>query len=335
MHARTPAFAAALVAAPLVAGCDTPPQETAAAPAVEAAPAPPPEDPRARFLANLSEQLVMPRHGEDRAESVEDVDHHLAVEVGGEGGVPPATLDVWVFDAEKRAPRSAAETALILHGLGDAKDSMAGLARLLAGRGLRVVAVDLRGHGRSTGEHIGYGAFEVADLQKVLDRLALEGLGPGREVAVYGTSYGAHVALQLAAVDRRVDRVVAVGAYRSFRSSVPHFVALRYPEHADLPDAEIQAAVDRAAERAGFDPEDASAEALMPRGDARVLLVHGAADQVVPLQAARDLAARCPERCRVLPLPGKDHLESMRGPELRAAIFAWLEGRWDDVAEDG
>ena len=231
-----------------------------------------------------------------------------------------------------RSP-NAADTVLLLHGLGDSKASMAGLARRLQSRGMRAVAVDLRGHGRSEGAHIAYGAFEAPDLSQVLDALEAEGRGPGK-VGVYAASYGAHVAAQLAARDARVDRVVAVGAYRSLRATVPDFVALRYPERAGLPEREIQRAVTAAASLAGFDAEDASAERWLSApqaGPARVLFVHGAEDEVVPVTHAERLAGACGAPCRLLRLEGKDHLGSMHGPVLRAALLAWLEGRWDEV----
>jgi len=299
----------------------------------EVDPAPPP-DPDARFLEQFARQLVMPRNRRARPETVEGVDDVFRIPVGGAPDrpeVPAAELAVWVFEPRAPRPRSAVRTVLILHGLGDSKASMAGLAHILTGRGMRAVAVDLRGHGRSTGNHIAYGAFEAGDLRELLDALAApDKLGPEAlgSVGLYATSYGAHIAIQTAA-DPRIDRVVAVGAYRSLRSSVLDFVALRYPEHAHLPPGRIQGAVDAAGARAGFDPDRASAEAALTRGDARILLIHGTEDEVVPFEDARALAERCGARCRLHALPGADHLGSMRGPPLRQALLAWLEGRFE------
>lgn len=278
------------------------------------------------FLDRLSRLLVRPRNRRARPATTEGVDHVLRIDVPS----PPARLEAWVFEAEAPHPAGAADTVLLLHGLGDSKASMAGLGRRLAGRGLRAVAVDLRGHGRSTGDHIAYGAFEAPDLSRVLDVLEERGLGPGR-VGIYAASHGAHIGIQLAGRDRRVDRVVGVGTYRSLRTLVPEFVRLRYPEHANLPPRALQQAVDQAGRRAGFDPDVASAERWIARSEARVLLVHGSDDEVVPARHAEALGRACEATCRLLRLEGRDHLGSMHGPVLRAALLAWLEGRWADV----
>ena len=291
-----------------------------------------------RFLEDLARQLVRGRNGRERPATTERLDFTLKVVAGGPGtGRPAAELEAWVFEAwtEVRGGRapSAADTVLLLHGLGDSKASMAGLARRLQSRGMRAVAVDLRGHGRSEGDHIAYGAFEAPDLSQVLDALAARGLALGK-VGVYAASYGAHIAAQLAARDGRVDRVVAVGAYRSLRATVPDFVALRYPERRDVPEPAVQDAVTAAGRLAGFDPDDASAERWLGEPDAgpgRVLFVHGADDEVVPIAHAERLVEVCGGPCRLLRLEGKDHLGSMHGPTLRAALLAWLEGRWDEV----
>lgn len=276
----------------------------------------------------------MPRNAKPRPATADGVDRRLRVPVGGAPArpdVPPAVLDAWIFEPRvPRRRRGAARTVVILHGLGDSKASMAGLAHILTGRGMRAVAVDLRGHGRSTGDRIAYGAFEAGDVVELVEALATPDVlgGDLAPVGLYATSYGAHVAVQAAALDDRIDRVVAVGTYRSLRREVPHFVALRYPERAHLSPERIQGAVDAAGARAGFDPDRASAEAAVARGNARVLFIHGSDDEVVPPEHARALVDRCGPRCRLHLLEGADHLGSMRGPPLRRALLAWLEGRY-------
>jgi pimeloyl-ACP methyl ester carboxylesterase len=71
-------------------------------------------------------------------------------------------------------------------------------------QGVRVVALDLRGHGLS--EHrdsYGYTDYE-RDLRELLDALGLE------DVTVVGHSLGGYVALAAATRDQRIGRVVAV-----------------------------------------------------------------------------------------------------------------------------
>ena len=83
---------------------------------------------------------------------------------------------------------------LLLHGLASNARIWDGVATRLAGAGLRVVALDLRGHGASDQPGSGYDFASVGrDLAA-----ALGGLGLERPVLV-GHSWGANVALQFAA----------------------------------------------------------------------------------------------------------------------------------------
>ena len=83
---------------------------------------------------------------------------------------------------------------LLLHGLASNARIWDGVASRLAGAGLRVAALDLRGHGDSDQPDQGYDFASVGrDLAS-----ALAGLGLERPVLV-GHSWGASVALQFAA----------------------------------------------------------------------------------------------------------------------------------------
>src|SRR5215218_5264651 len=85
---------------------------------------------------------------------------------------------------------------VLLHGLASNARIWDGVAPRLVGAGLRVVALDLRGHGESDQPDDGYDFASVGrDLSSALAALELE-----RPVLV-GHSWGAHVALQYA-VDR-------------------------------------------------------------------------------------------------------------------------------------
>jgi pimeloyl-ACP methyl ester carboxylesterase len=86
------------------------------------------------------------------------------------------------------------QAVLLLHGLASNARIWDGVASRLAGAGLRVVALDLRGHGDSDQPGDGYDFAGVAgDLPPALAALGLE-----RPLLV-GHSWGADVALRLAA----------------------------------------------------------------------------------------------------------------------------------------
>ena len=86
---------------------------------------------------------------------------------------------------------------LLVHGLASNARLWDGVATRLAGAGHEVVAVDLRGHGRSEQVEGGYttGA-NAADLAALCDQLGLTG---ARAPVAAGQSWGAHVVVELAA----------------------------------------------------------------------------------------------------------------------------------------
>lgn len=102
-------------------------------------------------------------------------------------------------------PRTNPEVTplLLLHGLASATNIWDLVAPLLA-RERRVVALDQRGHGRSEKPDGGYDfASIIAD-----DIAAADALGLGPRFAVAGHSWGANVALELAAA--HPDRIAAL-----------------------------------------------------------------------------------------------------------------------------
>ena len=105
----------------------------------------------------------------------EGADRELWVEVGP----PTATLHGWVYEPTV-APRG---TILITHGIEGHAAAMADVALAFEELGFRAVAVDLRGHGCSTGDWATYGTTDARDLSLLLD--ALPESGP---VGVYGLS---------------------------------------------------------------------------------------------------------------------------------------------------
>lgn len=255
------------------------------------------------------------------------VDHALRIEVGP----PPATLSAWILDPkseERAAPRG---TILLLHGIRDGKRSMLGLARTFAAAGWRAVALDLRGHGRSSGEWLTFGVTESSDLSKVADALEVRGLVAGG-VGAFGHSYGGAVAIQWAAVDPRVKAVVAVAAFTSLREVVPRYLRRYLPlVGASISRARIDEVIERAGSLAGFDPSAASPLEAIARTRAPVLLVHGRDDRKIPCRHSEALHAAAGDRGRLILLDreGHDSIARDRTGLVARESAAWFE-RWLD-----
>ena len=270
--------------------------------------------------------LLRPRNPDEPDRTVpEDVDHQLRV--SRPDGV---TLDVWVLEAEAPKPAGAVDTALVLHGISDQKRTMLSLARRFTQHGVRVILVDLRGHGLSTETNITFGVREREDLRAVLDaveeRLSVDGGSLG-EVGVYGPSYGGAVAIQLAGVEPRVKRVVTVAAFASMQRIMRPYVRTSFGDYGEyVPDVVAGFMVTRAGSRGGFDPDEASPERLVADAEARLLVVHSPQDEIVPYAHAVAIVDNCGGRCELLTLEGKTHLESLSNIELRRALHMFLVG---------
>jgi pimeloyl-ACP methyl ester carboxylesterase len=133
---------------------------------------------------------------------------------------------------------------LLVHGLASNLQLWEAVAARLAGWGHAVIAVDLRGHGRSDKPDAGY------DFATIIDDLAalVEALGVDRPV-VAGQSWGANVALELAW--RRPEQVRGVacvdGGWIELRRRFPDWDecarVLAPPDTTGRTSAEIEAGV--------------------------------------------------------------------------------------------
>jgi len=113
---------------------------------------------------------------------------------------------------------SAKGTILYLHGIGDNKALGLPLAKLLYENGYNVALFDLRAHGESEGKYCTYGFYEKHDVQNVLDFLFSKKEWTMGKIGIFGFSMGAAIALQTAAMDKRIAAVVAENSFASLRS---------------------------------------------------------------------------------------------------------------------
>ena len=93
-------------------------------------------------------------------------DQHFMVPVGP----PEAALSVSVVEPTSH-DATVRGTVLVVHGIFGRSITMLHTAHRLAAAGYRAVLVDLRGHGRSTGEYLTYGKQEARDLSQVVNEL--------------------------------------------------------------------------------------------------------------------------------------------------------------------
>lgn len=217
-------------------------------------------------------------------------------------------------------------TLVLLHGITMTKESMLPWAMYFAEKGYRSVLVDLRGHGRSTGQWLGYGTWEVQDLMAVVDDLERRGLLVGK-LGVFGQSYGASMGIHWAARDPRVAALVALAPFDDPQTAVAQFIRGFHPQQAaKLTDAVFADALFLSAKMAGIDWGRLSVLDAMQRVKVPTLLFHGALDAwIAPAQSER-LARLAPVGSRREVTPLDDHETLM----LRFDLIGQPATEWFD-----
>lgn len=236
-------------------------------------------------------------------------------------GSPGASLSVRVLEAAA-SPRG---TIFVLHGIRDSKRSMLGIGAAFRERGFRVVLVDLRGQGMSTGDWLSFGDLEGRYLQQLADALGKRGL-LAPPIGVYGPSYGGNAALQMARRDRRVHAVVTVATFTRMRDVVPLYTARVVPTWI-VSASDVSDAMDRAGTLGGFRPENADAVVSIAATDAQVLILHGRADGNIPWQHGEELHHAAPQHSQLVIVEGRDHGTIMSDASVVRESVAWFE-RW-------
>lgn len=197
----------------------------------------------------------------------------------------------------------------MLHGLQENQEGGAYVVyrEMLVHAGYRCVQVDLRGHGRSTGDYVTYGVKESRDLVKGLDELQSQGLVAGG-VGAIGASYGAAIAIQWAAIDPRIKAVVAMEPFATLNdAAVDAAPVILGKFKRTITDRSILLALEKGGRLAGFNPNDASPLDAISRTKAPVLLIHSRDDELVPVEHSLRLHAAAPDHSKLILVDKQSH----------------------------
>ena len=232
-------------------------------------------------------------------------------------------IDLWVINSRRKGAggattRPAARgTVVILHPLLVGKSWFLHTGVTLAGRGWDVVLMDLRAHGYSGGKYMTWGAKEKHDVKTVVDTLLAEG-AIAEPIYALGSSFGASVAIQYAAIDARCRGVMAFAPPRNCHEITRRMMLLESEE-------DFRAALARAGEMADFDPKEASAEAAAAKLKCPLILVHGYLDVIVPYQHGQAVFKAAPEPKKLITLWADGHASEI-------ARRKWIADRIDELA---
>jgi fermentation-respiration switch protein FrsA (DUF1100 family) len=188
--------------------------------------------------------------------------------------------------------------------------------------GLAVLSFDFRGHGESPGQCT-FGKQEQLDIHAILDQIGQDACLAHLPIGYLGISLGGAIGLLAAAGDQRIQALLCDASYARLGPVVARHQRLTY----GLPEAPFGWMTQGCLRavlgiRTGeLDPIEAIKK-LSPRP---VMIIHGKADESIPVQSAIDLheAARSPKELWLV--PGAAHVASFQvAPEeytRRATMF--------------
>jgi pimeloyl-ACP methyl ester carboxylesterase len=215
-----------------------------------------------------------------------------------------ATLRGWTFQA---LPQPRKLRVLFFNGNAMTIDDAQSLYRSLCLRGADVTAFDYRGYGFSTGKS-DMMAFR-RDALTLYDLLASSG-----PVVVYGFSMGTAMAVYVAS-QRNVAGLILAGTISTAQEEFPVFARAQ-----GFSDTQI----------ANMDPSQDAVTAfnersLIAHSNAPLLMLHGEADQLVPIQQGREVFAASPAKQKLfVSIPGATHNETVESPSALQSVGSFL-----------
>ena len=214
---------------------------------------------------------------------------------------------------------------LLFHGVSDNRTGVLGAAEILLRHGYSVVMVDSRAHGESGGDMATFGWKERYDTVAITNTLfSQENV---RRLGALGVSMGAAIALQSAAVEPRIEAVVAEDPFADLREVSYDYAGLEASPFLGktLFRPATVVALKEMAGAGGFPPDEVSPVKAVAARPFAVLLICGTRDHRIPCRHAEMIyqAARGPKELWIV--QGAGHAAALgRAPaeyENRAIRF--------------
>ncbi len=223
---------------------------------------------------------------------------------------------------------------ILLHGVGDNRQGMLGIAATLLANGYAVLLPDSRGHGESGGFPT-YGIKETEDVSRWCDWLIRQ--EKPRCIYAVGESMGAAIVL-CATKQVRFCAVVAESPFASFREAA----YLRVGQFVGAGSWVGRVALRPAVEFAflygrltrGVWLSDSSPELSVTGSPVPVFLIHGLADENIPFNHSEKIFSRNRANIKLWEVPGAGHCGA-RGVARREFDMRLLNWFWSHPQNHG
>ncbi|WP_018291959.1 alpha/beta hydrolase [Verrucomicrobium sp. 3C] len=225
-------------------------------------------------------------------------------------------LAAWFIPAEG-APRKP--PLIVVHGLGASKEFQINYIVLGHRLGFPVLAIDLRGHGKSEKTMTTLGGKEPLDLKAWTDKLGSKGYS---SPLVWGTSLGAVTALRFVSEDPRARGVVADAPFDNLRNSLAVHARLFF----GLPAFPFVDLVSWELERLySLDPSKIDCVEAVEKIHVPILILAAEDDRRMPVGVVRKIYDAASEPKRWWVIPHSSHEERTFAPDFCHVVGDFLE----------
>ena len=206
---------------------------------------------------------------------------------------------------------------ILHHGYTSKAMDNASHAKFFHDMGYEVLLLDLRAHGESGGDYVGFGILDRFDTLKWIE-YAHERFGEDIKIVLHGTSMGATtvlMALGLEKVQSSVSAVVADCAFTSPAEIFSHVMKKNYHIPLTSPIINMEGLYSKSV--VGYRIDEYSTLDALKNNEVPVLFVHGKEDKFVPTYMTEQNYNACTSRKQLLMVDNAGHGSSIfEAPEL-------------------
>ena len=209
------------------------------------------------------------------------------------------------------AQKPVGRTVLFHHGFTSHAIDNGNHAKFFHDLGYEVILLDLRAHGESEGDYVGFGILDRFDTLEWV-RYVKDRFGENQTIVLHGTSMGAAtvlMALGMEEIQKSVSAVIADCAFTSPAAIFSHVMKKDYHVPFTAPIIAMNGLYSKA--KAGYAFSDYSTLEALRENEVPVLLIHGAEDKFVPVWMSRENYDACHAKKELLIVEGAGHGSSL------------------------